>query len=167
MSPLFHCLSAIKRCSAFSASYVVENFGGATVLPAEISIPDGMNRDLASSGYPPAPPLLPATRAWSVYWRPCWCGLAIAELVSAIATLELGANNFRNLLRNILEQLNAPQDHHHADNCRKCIFLTERAFQRASRTPAEYECRFFRAALSGSELDLLCVNSEPHAAGEL
>jgi len=91
----------------------------------------------------------------------------IAELVNAIATLEFGANNFRDLLRHILEQLNARQDHHHADNCRKCIFLTESAFKRASGTLAEYECRFFRAGLNGSELDLLCFNSERPAGGEL
>jgi len=46
----------------------------------------------------------------------------IAPLVNAIAALELGANKFRDLLRHVLEQLDARRDRHHADSCRQCIF---------------------------------------------
>ncbi|MCS3975333.1 MarR family transcriptional regulator [Bradyrhizobium japonicum] len=88
----------------------------------------------------------------------------IAPLVHAIAALELGASNFRDLLRQILEQLDARKHRHHADSCRQCIFLTESATKRARRTQAEYTCRFFRADLSGAEVDLLCFNFEPWAS---
>nr|WP_141938813.1 MarR family transcriptional regulator [Bradyrhizobium sp. UNPA324] len=89
----------------------------------------------------------------------------IAPLVNAIAGLAVGANKFRDLLRNVLEQLDARRDRHHADSCRQCIFLTEPTSKRGSKTLPEYTCRFFRAGLSGSELDLLCVNFERHKAG--
>ena len=89
----------------------------------------------------------------------------ITQLVHAIAALELGANNFRDLLRQILEQLDARRDRHHADNCRKCIFLSEAASTRASRKHPEYTCRFFRADVGTSEIDLLCFNFERRESG--
>ncbi|MBB4366827.1 DNA-binding MarR family transcriptional regulator [Bradyrhizobium sp. CIR18] len=88
----------------------------------------------------------------------------IAQLVHAVATLELGANNFRDLLRQILEQLDARRDRHHADNCRKCIFLTEASGDTRRKQP-EYTCRFFRADIGESEIDLLCFNFERRERG--
>lgn len=84
----------------------------------------------------------------------------ITQLVHAIAALEIGANNFRDVLRHILEQLDARRDRHHADTCRKCIFLTEAASNLASRKQPKYTCRFFRADLSEAEIGLLCFNFE-------
>ncbi|WP_439365312.1 MarR family transcriptional regulator [Bradyrhizobium sp. DASA03005] len=84
----------------------------------------------------------------------------ITQLVHAIATLELGANKFRDLLREMLKQLDARGGRHHADTCRKCIFLTEADPNRASRIQTQYMCRFFRANLADSEIDLLCFNFE-------
>ncbi|RQH11559.1 MarR family transcriptional regulator [Bradyrhizobium sp. RP6] len=89
----------------------------------------------------------------------------ITQLVHAIAALELGAKNFRDLLRQILEQLDARRDRHHADNCRKCIFLGEATSNRASRKQPEYTCRFFRADVDASEIDLLCFNFERRESG--
>ncbi|WP_347340985.1 MarR family transcriptional regulator [Bradyrhizobium niftali] len=89
----------------------------------------------------------------------------IAPLIHAIATLEVGANNFRDLLSQILRQLDARQNRHHADSCRQCIFLTEAAYNRASRKQTEYTCRFFRADLTGAEVDLLCFNFEGRGSG--
>ncbi|MBB4424428.1 DNA-binding MarR family transcriptional regulator [Bradyrhizobium sp. CIR48] len=83
----------------------------------------------------------------------------ITQLVDAIVKLETGAKNFRDLVRNILEQLDAPRDRHHADNCRRCIFLTEAA-SNVTREQQTFSCRFFRANLSESEIDLLCFNFE-------
>ncbi|MBR0845172.1 MarR family transcriptional regulator [Bradyrhizobium liaoningense] len=88
----------------------------------------------------------------------------ITQLVHAIAALELGANNFRDFLRQILEQLDARRARHHADNCRKCIFLTE-ASGGASRKQSSYTCRFFRANVGESEIDLLCFNFERRESG--
>lgn len=91
-------------------------------------------------------------------------GDPITQLVHAIATLELGANYFRDLLRHILEQLDARRDRHHADNCRKCIFLTQ-APKLASRRTPDYTCRYFRANLNEAEIDLLCLNFERRESG--
>lgn len=66
----------------------------------------------------------------------------ITQLVQAIAALELGANNFRDLLRQISAQLDARRDPHHADNCRKCV-----------------------ANVGPSEVDLLCFNFERRENG--
>ncbi|WP_210342439.1 MarR family transcriptional regulator [Bradyrhizobium glycinis] len=89
----------------------------------------------------------------------------ITQLVHAIAALERGANNFRDSLRQILEQLDARRDRHHADVCRKCIFLSEAASSPASTRRAEYTCRFFRANVGASEIDLLCFNFERRESG--
>ncbi|MGY8634597.1 MarR family transcriptional regulator [Bradyrhizobium sp. 14AA] len=89
----------------------------------------------------------------------------ITQLVNAIAALELGANTFRDLLHQLLEQLDARRSRHHADSCRKCIFLTETASNRASRRQPEYTCRFFRATIGEAEIDLLCFNFERRESG--
>ncbi|MET4346526.1 MarR family transcriptional repressor of emrRAB [Bradyrhizobium sp. RT9a] len=79
----------------------------------------------------------------------------IAPLVSAIAMVELGAPNFRDTLRKVLDRLGTAQHRHHADSCRQCIFLSE-----TSMATAESTCRFFRAAITKEEIDLLCFNFE-------
>ena len=84
----------------------------------------------------------------------------VTQLVHAISSLESSANDFRDLLRQILDHLDARRDRHHADNCRKCIFLTEATASPARRKQPEYMCRFFRANLGDSEIDLLCFNFE-------
>ena len=89
----------------------------------------------------------------------------VTQLVHAISSLESSANDFRDLLRQILDHLDARRDRHHADNCRKCIFLTEAAPSRASGKRPEYTCRFFRANLGGSEIDLLCFNYDDGKSG--
>ncbi|WP_245323684.1 MarR family transcriptional regulator [Bradyrhizobium shewense] len=83
----------------------------------------------------------------------------IAQLVHAIATLELGANNFRDLLRQIWEQLDARRDRHHADNCRKCIFLTETPPAVRPERSLNIPVDSF-ANIVEPEIDLLCFNFE-------
>lgn len=55
------------------------------------------------------------------------CRQPIKPLVNAIFALELGANNFRDILRQILDGLDTAQHSHHADTCNDCIFWRERA----------------------------------------
>jgi hypothetical protein len=85
----------------------------------------------------------------------------IGPLVNAISTLALGANNFRDTLRHVLAQLDTTRHFHHADNCRQCIFLTQTNAK--GKAKPNFSCRFFRAALRGEEIDLLCVNFERRA----
>lgn len=87
-------------------------------------------------------------------------GDPIKPLVNAIFTLELGANNFRDILRQVLDGLDTTQHSHHADTCRDCIFLTEKPREAAGKTPDEFTCRFFRTAITEGEINLLCFNFE-------
>jgi MarR family transcriptional regulator, negative regulator of the multidrug operon emrRAB len=84
----------------------------------------------------------------------------IRPLVNAIDALELGANKFRDILRQVLDGLDTTQHSHHADTCRECIFLAEKASEPPRKMQAEFTCRFFRAGITRGELDLLCVNFE-------
>lgn len=84
----------------------------------------------------------------------------IAPLVTAITTVELGAHNFRDTLRHVLDQLGTAQHASHADSCRQCIFLTERGSKTRNKEHAEYTCLIFRTAIMREEMDLLCFNSE-------
>lgn len=87
-------------------------------------------------------------------------GDPIKPLVNAIFALELGANNFRDILRQVLDGLNTDQHSYHADTCRNCIFLAGSTSELPANTQAEFTCRFFRTAMSRREIDLLCINFE-------
>lgn len=87
-------------------------------------------------------------------------GDPIKPLVNAIFALELGANNFRDILRQILDGLDTSQHSHHADTCTDCIFLAGKGPELPANTQAEFTCRFFRAAITKGEIDLLCFNFE-------
>lgn len=87
-------------------------------------------------------------------------GDPIKPLVNAIFALELGANNFRDILRQILDGLDTSQHSHHADTCKDCIFLAGKGPETPANTQAEFICRFFRAAITKGEIDLLCFNFE-------
>ncbi|WP_235885031.1 MarR family winged helix-turn-helix transcriptional regulator [Bradyrhizobium frederickii] len=84
----------------------------------------------------------------------------IKPLVNAIYGLELGANKFRDILRQVLDGLDITQHSHHADTCRDCIFLAGRAPELPGKMQAEFTCRFFRAPIAKGEVDLLCFNFE-------
>lgn len=88
------------------------------------------------------------------------CRQPIKPLVNAIFALELGANNFRDILRQILDGLDTAQHSHHADTCNDCIFLAGKGPELPANTQAEFTCRFFRAAITKGEIDLLCFNFE-------
>ncbi len=88
----------------------------------------------------------------------------IAPLVTAMTTVELGAHNFRDALRHVLDRLGTAEHAAHADNCRQCIFLTETGSKARSKVQAEYTCRIFRTAVTREEMDLLCFNSERREA---
>nr|WP_314963905.1 MarR family transcriptional regulator [Bradyrhizobium cosmicum] len=87
----------------------------------------------------------------------------IAPLVTAIATVDLGAHNFRDTLRYVLDRLDTAEHTAHAGNCRQCIFLMERGSKR-SKIQADYTCLIFRTAINREEMDLLCFNSERRQA---
>lgn len=87
-------------------------------------------------------------------------GDPIKPLVNAIFALELGANNFRDILRQVLNGLDSAQHSHHADTCKDCIFLGAKAPGLPSNMQAEFTCRFFRAAITKDEINLLCFNFE-------
>lgn len=87
-------------------------------------------------------------------------GDPIKPLVNAIFALEIGANNFRDILRQILDRLDTTQRSHHADTCKDCIFLAKQAPELPANTQAEFTCRSFRAAITKGEIDLLCFNFE-------
>lgn len=87
-------------------------------------------------------------------------GDPIKPLVNAVFALELGASNFRDILRQILDGLDTTQHSHHADTCGDCIFLAGKSPQLPANTQAEITCRFFRTALIKGEIDLLCFNFE-------
>lgn len=87
-------------------------------------------------------------------------GDPIKPLVNAILALELGANNFRDILRRVLDSLDSAQHSHHADTCKDCIFLAGKTPELPGNMQAEFTCRFFRAAITKDEIDLLCLNFE-------
>lgn len=87
-------------------------------------------------------------------------GDPIKPLVDSIFAIELGANKFRDILRQVLNGLDSAQHSHHADTCRDCIFLGAKAPELPSNMQAEFACRFFRAAIAKDEIDLLCFNFE-------
>ncbi|WP_347340974.1 MarR family winged helix-turn-helix transcriptional regulator [Bradyrhizobium niftali] len=84
----------------------------------------------------------------------------IGPLVNAISALELGANNFRDALRDVLGRLGTNQHRHHADNCGECIFLSSASDPAKGKAQMEFTCRFFRSGINSAEMDLLCFKFE-------
>jgi MarR family transcriptional regulator, negative regulator of the multidrug operon emrRAB len=84
-------------------------------------------------------------------------------LVDAIAALDDdGKIRLRDALRHVLDQSDVAEQKHHADVCKRCIFLREDRTNPESKTSVEFTCRLFRAAIAESETELLCTSFEHH-----
>lgn len=87
----------------------------------------------------------------------------VSGLVEAIAVLDDdGKIRFRDTLRHLLDQVDAAEQRHHTDVCKRCIFLREDRTASENKTTVEFTCRLFRAPIAEAEIDLLCTSFEHH-----
>jgi MarR family transcriptional repressor of emrRAB len=87
----------------------------------------------------------------------------INALMDAIAVLDDDSKiRFRDALRHVLDRSDEAEQRHHADVCKRCIFLREDRTTTEGKTSAEFTCRLFRAAIAEAEIELLCTSFEHH-----
>lgn len=85
----------------------------------------------------------------------------INVVADAIASLDdAGKTSLRDALRHVLDQSDAPRQGHHADICKRCVFLREGRKSNKSGASVEFTCRLFRKAIAKGETELLCTNFE-------
>ncbi|MCC8938248.1 Transcriptional repressor MprA [Bradyrhizobium ivorense] len=87
----------------------------------------------------------------------------VKALVDALGVLDQDSKlHFRDTLRHVLDQSDEADRKHHADVCKRCIFLREDRTTIAGKTVVEFTCRLFRAGIAEAETDLLCTSFEHH-----
>jgi hypothetical protein len=87
----------------------------------------------------------------------------VHALMDAIAVLDDDSRiRVPDALRHVLDRSDEAEQAHHADVCRRCIFLREDRTTTEGKTSVAFTCRLFRAAIAEAEIELLCTSFEHH-----